>query len=658
VALDRAERKLTTILAADIAGYSRLMGADEEGTLARLKKLRRELIDPKIKEHHGHIVKTTGDGILIEFSSVVEAARCAVAVQQGTAARNAEVPKEQRIAFRVGINIGDIIIEHGDIYGDGVNVAARLEGLAEPGGVCISGMVYEHVRDKLPYAFVDLGEQQVKNIARPIRVYALGTEAIAGLPSASPAERKAPSASGLAAWRGWVTKTFSRLIGSPQRVGLLVAVLALVGIGTWFSVDHFGAAKHETASQPRGPTLAVLPFDNLSGDPSQEFFSEGISDELITALSRFNQLHVLARNTTFAYKGKALDVQELGRRLNAQYVIEGSVRRGPDQISVTAQLIDAQTGTHVWAQTYERPTGPASLLAIQDEIALLVGAAVGDIRTGAIAKAELERTRTKPASELSSYECVLQGYEASGAQSAAEPMRRARACLESTVKRDPTYAEAWAILTRVLSIQRTWGTGLDNTDKGADLVPRMMETANHAVQLAPESAAAHFALFFAYSATCQRERMRIEADRTLALNPDDANALGSLGSFLGYAGDWDYGRQLAEKAIVLAGPAAPSWWWWVVAKDHYRKGEYAEALDIFRRSYAEQNWLDHLHLVYTLPYVGKTDEAQAQIPILLKLKPDISVHEADRLYTLWCFDEDFRDRMNKALRLAGLRETE
>jgi tetratricopeptide (TPR) repeat protein len=358
----------------------------------------------------------------------------------------------------------------------------------------------------------------------------------------------------------------------------------------------------------------------------------------------------------FEHHGEAMEVQELGRQLQTQYVIEGSFRRVPDLISVTAQLIDTRTGTHVWAQSFERPTTSTSLLSIQDDIAQYIGAAVGDIRTGAIARAELEQARVKPATELSSYECVLQGYHASAAQSAAEPMRRARACLEATVKRDPTYAEAWAILTRILQIQHSWGTGLDDVDKRVDLIPRIVEAGNRAVELAPENATAHFALFFAYSATCQTERMRIEADRVLAINPNDVNALGLMGNLLAYAGDWDYGRRLAEKALALAGPAAPSWWWWVIAKDYYRKGDYSRALEIFQRSYAEQNCLDHLHLVYTLPHLGRIDEARAQLPSLLRLKPDISVREADRLYAVWCFDADFRDRMVKALRLAGLRE--
>ncbi|WP_456778198.1 adenylate/guanylate cyclase domain-containing protein [Bradyrhizobium sp. USDA 3315] len=655
------QRRLAAILVGDVVGYSRLMGEDERGTLRRIKAIRREVVDPNIGEYHGRVVKTTGDGILIEYPSAVEAVGCAVAIQRTMAERNAETPVDRRLEFRIGIHEGDIVVDDQDIFGDGVNVAARLEALSEPGGLCISGRVYEDLAGRLELPLEDRGEKQLKNIARPIRTYGLGPEAIAGL-APTPRLEDEPHPTGFFRWLGRAPPVLLQMNSARWAVVLLAAV-SVTGVVAWQSAGRHGAPGQVSASltgvpsiQPRGPALAVLPFDNLSGDPNQEYFSDGISDELITVLSRFDQLRVLARNTTFAYRKKAVEMQELGRQLQAQYVIEGSFRRVPDQISVTAQLIDARTGTHVWAQTFERPTTSTSLLNIQDDIAHHIGAAIGDIRTGAVATAELERARAKSATELSSYECVLQGYQASAAQSAVEPMRRARACLEATVKRDPNYAEAWAILTRILQIQYSWGTALDANERGLDLVPRIQEAGNRAVDLAPEKETAHFALFFAYSVTCQAERMRVETDRVLALNPNDANALGLMGSLLAYAGDWDYGRKLAEKGLTLAGPAAPSWWWWVVAKDYYRKGEYAKALEVFQRSYSEQNWLDRLHLVYTLPHLGRIEEAKAQIPALLRLKPDISVREADRLYTLWCFDADFRERMVKALRLAGLRE--
>jgi adenylate cyclase len=654
----RVERKLAAILAADVVGYSRLMGADEEGTLARLKSVHREVFEPKTQEHHGHIVKTTGDGILIEFPSVVEAVQCAVEIQQGMAEYNAKLPKEQRLDFRAGVNLGDVIIEGSDIYGDGVNVAARLESVAEPGGVCVSGTVYEHIRDKLPYRFADLGEQRVKNIARPIHVYSFKADSLVQSTTARMPDSGLRSKSGLALLRSLVPQP-------PLQVrsftwGLALLAILVGSVAAWLSFGYLVPATYADASQPRGPTVAVLAFDNLSGDPAQEAFADGLGDELITALSRFG-LGVIARNTSFAFKGKAVDIVELGRRLHAQYVVEGSLRRNLDQISVNAQLIDARIGTHVWAHIYERSIASASLGAIQDEIAQLISAAIGDVQTGAIARHELDRTRSKSPAELSSYECFVNASQAIVIQIDDEIVRRARTCLDATVKRDPTYPEAWESLTQVLAIQRWHGAGLappdtDGYDKRTYLIPRVVDAGNRAVELAPDSAQAHFALFTAYTITCETERMRVEAERVLAINPNDAVALGVMGNLLAFVGMWDYGRPLAEKGIRLAGTAAPRWWWEAIAKDYYRKGEYEKALEYFRRSYVLQNWLNHLHLAYTLPYLGRTDEARAQIPILMKLKPDISIKTVEQFYKMVCFQPDFIERVEKALREAGLRE--
>src|SRR5207302_619458 len=284
------ERRLAAILAADVAGYSRLMGADEEGTLERLKAHRRELVDPKIKEHRGRIVKTTGDGLLAEFPSVVDAVRCAVEMQRGMIEREPEVPDERRIRFRIGVNLGDVIVDEHDIFGDGVNIAARLETLAEPGGICVSRVVRDQVRDRLDYTFEDLGEQQVKNIARPLRVYRVRDVA------------KSPS-----------------------------------------------AVMQPTLLPPDKPSVAVLPFTNMSAEPDQEFFADGISEDVITALSRYPSLFVIARNSSFTYKGRPIDVREIGRELGARYVLEGSLRKSDSRIRVTAQLVAAETGKHVWA---------------------------------------------------------------------------------------------------------------------------------------------------------------------------------------------------------------------------------------------------------------------------------------------------------------------
>src|SRR5882724_6179199 len=316
MAEERVERRLTAVLAADVVGYSRLMGADEEGTLAALKMLRREVADPKIKEHRGRIVHTTGDGLLGEFASVVDAVRCAVEVQREIAARNAGVPAERRIDFRIGVNLGDIIIDDNDIFGDGVNIAARLEALAEPGGICVSRVVRDQVRDKLAISFEDMGEQQVKNITRPVRAYRIRLAEKAGVPSILP----------------------------------------------------------ETAPRPLPdrPSIAVLPFKNVSGDSEQEYFVDGITEDLITALSKWRWFLVIARNSTFAYKGKPVGLKEVSRDLGVRYVLEGSMRRAGQRVRITSQLIDTATGTHLWAERYDRDL--TDIFAVQDDITSRVAA--------------------------------------------------------------------------------------------------------------------------------------------------------------------------------------------------------------------------------------------------------------------------------------------
>jgi adenylate cyclase len=315
-------RRLAAILAADVAGYSRLMGADEEGTHERLKAHRREFVDPRIGEHSGRIVKTTGDGMLVEFPSVVDAVRCAAELQRAMIDREAGMPEDRRIRFRIGINLGDVIVEDDDIFGDGVNVAARLEALAEPGGLCISRTVRDHIRDKLPFAFDDKGEQSVKNIARPVRVYALCPEAVAGLP--------APSAPPIAP------------ISQP-------------------------------AVAPR-LSIVVLPFTNLGNDPEQQYFADGITEDLTTDLSRIADMFVISRNTAFTYKDKRLDTKQIGRDLGVRYVLEGSVRRSGNQIRVNAQLIDAETDAHLWAERFDGDM--CDLFALQNEVTSRIAVAL------------------------------------------------------------------------------------------------------------------------------------------------------------------------------------------------------------------------------------------------------------------------------------------
>jgi adenylate cyclase len=382
MASDQVKRKLAAILAADIAGYSRLMGADEADTLARLKEHRRELIDPKNKQYRGRVVKTTGDGILIEFPSVVDAISCSIEIQRGMRERNADIPPEKRIEFRIGINLGDVIVEGRDLYGDGVNIAARLEGLAEPGGICISQTVLNHARGKIAFEFEDLGEQALKNIVRPVHVYRL-------LPNSGQGD------------------VASRSL-EPQ--------LAL----------------------PDKPSIAVLPFENMSGDPEQEYFADGMVEEIITALSRFKWLFVIARNSSFTFKNKAIDVKEVGRRLGVRYVLEGSVRKASGKVRITGQLIDAVTGAHLWADRFERDL--TDVFALQDEVTVAVVSAVQP----KLLQTEIElATRRRPES-LTAYDFYLRAlpqYYLFTREAMAEGLRLARRALEL----DPGLGQAAAL---------------------------------------------------------------------------------------------------------------------------------------------------------------------------------------------------------------------
>ncbi len=346
----RVERKLVSVVVADVVGYSRLMELDEEGTHARLNVLQRDLLKPKISEHRGRIIKNTGDGALVEFASVVDAVRCAVEIQREMIDRSADFPEDRRIVFRIGVNLGDVIVEPGDIHGDGVNVAARLEGLAEPGGVCISGTAYDQVRDRVPYVFTEKGEQTVKNISRPVRVYSLSANAIAAL-LASPPSVDHRQSSGRSWRRGW-----------PAAVGIATVIVVVAGL--WFG---FKTAK-ETSMSGSLPRLSivVLPFTNLSGDPGQDYLADVITEELTTGLSRINGAFVIARSTAFTYKGKPVEVKQISKDLGVHYVLEGSAQHGGNKVRVTAQLIDAATGAHLWADQFD--ADQSDLLEMQDEI--------------------------------------------------------------------------------------------------------------------------------------------------------------------------------------------------------------------------------------------------------------------------------------------------
>ena len=368
----RVERRLAAVLAADVAGYSRLMGADEEGTLARLKAVRKSVVDPAIAEHRGRIVKTTGDGLLVEFASAVDAVRCAVEIQASVARQNSEVSRQRRIEFRIGIHVGDIIIDDNDIFGDGVNIAARLEGIAESGGVCISDDAHRQIRGKVDIAFDDMGPQNLKNIAEPMRAWRARIDA--ELPSMGQVTTEQVDRAGQVA-PGHATPEL------PKPSARAPQVLAL----------------------PDKPSIAVLPFQNMSGDAEQEYFADGMAEDIITALSRFKSLFVIARNSSFTYKGKAVDIKQVGRDLGVRYVLEGSVRKAGNRVRITGQLIEAATDRHLWADKFDGAL--EDVFALQDQVTSSV---VGLIAP-TLELAEIERARQKPTDRLDSYDFFLRG---------------------------------------------------------------------------------------------------------------------------------------------------------------------------------------------------------------------------------------------------------
>jgi len=479
-------RRLAAILAADVAGYSRLMGADEEGTHARLQAHLRELVDPKIEEHRGRIVKNTGDGFLAEFPSVVDAVRCAVEVQRGMGDREPDVPEDRQIRFRIGVNLGDVIVEEHDIFGDGVNVAARLEGLAQPGGICISRMVRDNVRDKLDYTFEDLGEQRVKNIARPMRVYAMRPEAIADLPA--PSARPAPP------------------ISQPTVAPRL--------------------------------SIVVLPFANLSDDREQQYFADGITEDLTTDLSRLAHSFVISRNTAFTYRNKPIDTKQIGRELGVRYVLEGSVRRSGNQVRVSAQLIDADTDAHLWAERFHADAD--DLFALQDEITSRLANALG---------VELIATEAaRPAEHPDALDHILRGRAVLSKPWTPDTFREAINLFEHALALDPQSAEAQSRLAAVLMIRVL--SGMANSAV-AD-VSRAEALVDQALASSPHLPYAHIIKGHVLRAQNRWEEAVPEYEAALALDQNSVFALTGLGWCKLSDGSLDEVIPLLEQAIRLS----------------------------------------------------------------------------------------------------------
>ena len=553
MAEERVERRLTAILAADVVGYSRLMGSDEEGTLARLKAHRSALVDPKINEHRGRIVKTTGDGLLVEFASVVDAMRCALEVQRGMVERNADVPQEKRIEFRMGINVGDIIVDGNDIFGDGVNVAARLEGLAEPNGICVSSRVQEDAQGRLDIAFEDAGEQTLKNIARPVRVYRV-------------------------------------------RVN--------------------GAAAKVPPALPDKPSIAVLPFQNMSGDPEQEYFADGISEDIITGLSKLRWFFVIARNSSFAYKGNAVDVKRAARELGVRYVLEGSVRKGGNRVRITAQLIDAATSNHIWADRYDGDL--TDIFALQDEITKKVVAAIEP----KLLEAEGILSQRRSPEDLGAWDMVIQANALFWRLTKAET-EAAINLLRQAAARYPNYGPAHSILAFVLLISGYLGWSV--------LEQQLQEAtrlAARAAQLDDSDPWAHLALGFVAFVRRQTKVAAAEFRRALELNPNFAAAHGYLGWTLAFDGQSDEATKHLEEAIRMSPHDQQNAIFNTgLAVTHYLEGRYAKAVEYSSKSLQQRSAFTAGHRIHvaSLAQNEQIDEAREALARLKEMHPDLSI---------------------------------
>ena len=579
------ERRLAAVVAADMVGYSRLMEVDEAGTLARLKTHRIELIDPAIAKGRGRIIKTTGDGMLVEFQSVVDAVLCATEIQRRMMRRNADVPPSRWIQFRIGVNLGDMIVDGDDIFGDGVNIAARLEALAEPGGICVSAAVCDQVRGRLEdIAFEDLGDQQVKNINRPIRVFRVRLEQNAAAP---------------------------------------------------------GSAKEAAApgAHAKKPSIAVLPLVNMSGDVEQEFFADGLTEDIITELSRFHDLLVISRNSAFVYKGKAVKVQDVAREFGVDYVLEGSVRKAGGRIRVTVQLIDAETDRHIWAERYDREL--EDIFAIQDEITRAIVATL----QGRVEAATHDRAKRKRTDNMIAYECVL-AAKVLHHRSTRSDNEQAQLLLDRALALDPNYAHAHAWKACVLG--QTW---VYNWCADRDATFREV-AAELEVSLALDDndSDVHRILAAVNLNRDDHDKAAYHQERALTLNPNYDLVVVQQGELLTWLGRPEEGIDWIKKAMRL-NPYHPERFWSHLGRACYCAEKYAEAAEAFSRL-TRPDHTHHAFLAATFAQMGNSVAAAAHAAEVIKREPQFSV--AAHLGTQHYKHEPDRKRYEIGLRKAGL----
>jgi len=590
MAEEHIQRRLAAILAADVVGYSRLMGTDEAGTRARFNAHLHDLIQPAIADHDGRIVKTMGDGLLVEFASVVNAVQCAVAIQTGMVDRNANEVEDRRLDFRIGVNLGDVIIEGDDIHGDGVNIAARLEGLAEPGGLCVSGKVVDEVRNKLDVGFDDMGAREVKNIAEPVHAFRL------------------------------------RLDQEPAAVSQQTPAKPL--------------------ALPDKPSIAVLPFDNISGDPEQEFFADGLAEDIITALSRNRGFFVIARNSTFTYKGQAVDVTQVGRDLGVHYVLEGSVRKAGSRVRITAQLIDATTGNHTWAERYDRDL--ADFFAVQDEITDSIVATVAP----ELFDAEMRRARRKTPQNLDAWECAIRA-QWHLARLTKEDMAEAHRFAAEATRLDPGSALGFAVDSFAHNYDASYGW----STSAAQSVLAAHEAAQKAVAADARDAVAQTALGSSELFLGRHDDAINRQQAAIELDPNFAWAYGNLGLALAMSGQGEEAVAPLNEALRLS-PRDQFKFLWLMELGYaaFVAERYQEAVDWTVKSIRENpnSVSTHRILAASLGQLNRIEEAKAALAEFLRLVPDATI-ESNRTQSLMKRPED-KERYLDGLRKAGLPE--
>ena len=584
---ESVERRLAAVLAADVAGYSRLMGADEEGTLARLKAVRKTIVEPTIADHRGRIVKTTGDGMLVEFASAVDAVRGALNVQRAMAEHNASMPQFDRIDFRIGLHVGDIIIDDGDIFGEGVNVAARLEAIARPGEMCISNDAYRQVRGKVDLDCDDLGAQSLKNIVEPVKV-----------------------------WR-------VRLAGQRP------------------SAEYSGSSGPKPLALPEKPSIAVLPFQNMSGDPDQEYFADGIVEDIITALSRFKSLFVIARNSSFTYKGRAVDIKQVARELGVRYVLEGSVRRSSNRIRITAQLIDAETGSHLWAERYDRDM--ADVFAVQDEITETVAIAIEP----AVAQMEQSRAVRKPPDTLSCWEAYQRGTWHLNRIDTTEN-EAAKTFFRRAIDLDPSFAPAHAGLAQAILCE-AW---LYQTKSMPTALDEALPEAQKAISLDPLDAVAHIGVGYGRFFRGDHGGALAEARKALSINPNYATAYQLQGSTLVFSGRAREGIEALHMAMRLDPNDLQRHVRLVhISMGYYFLREYETAVETAEQAVSSYPNLGPRSLAAALGQAGRFDEAKKALQKAIAVAPrSFDMYVRDR--APWFRPED-HEHVLQGLRKAG-----